>query len=540
MNKFKPLSDSTPLYEKKFFFFLWWCFPVFVAFLIEVFSGNFRSDRWLNFTENLIFASILLSFPFLISNKKLQRLTSSLFFSFFVFFVFFETLYYTWFGANFSASSIFVLFETNSAEASEFISFYINPFSILYASFSFVYVGLYWKLNCSKFTFHFSFVQKCSYFFILLGVLFFLRYTKLIDQNFPYLVARGVIEYRIEQKQLADLSIDQQTGHFTQVTSVKASPKTYVLVIGESTTKNHLQLYGYPRENMPNLFQRKDELLVFSDVVSSNAFTIGALKTALSLNNFEAESESTIVQLFNQAGFETHWISNQRPIGPYESIVTKMARASDYYTFTNTATAGNKTPYDEVLLPHFRAALERDTKKKFIVVHLLGTHLTYTDRFPEKFAYFSGMPPNMPFQHEEAVAKRNAYDNAVLYNDFLLEQIISEVAKSKGESYVLYFSDHGDEVYTTTDFAGHNDDNPTPAMFEIPLVLWHSSPNEDWKNYQNRPYSTKHIIHSIAELSGIKFTEWQASKSIFSTEFEEIPRIISGNRDYDEWLLMEK
>lgn len=540
MNKFKSLANHNALFRKSSTTILGWFIPVFIAFLIEYLSGNFQLNRWLNLTENLIFGALLLSFPLLLPSKNFRRLTGNLFFFSFVFFVFFETLYFTWFGTNFSASSIFVMFETNAAEASEFITFYFNPFSIVYASFNFLYALLFWKFNCNKHILVFQLRHKLYYVLVFFGVLFFLRFTKLIDQNFPYLVARGIIEYRDEQHQLVGLSIDQKTGHFSNVFTENSVPKTFVLLIGESTTKNHLQLYGYPRENTPNLHARNDELFVFSDVVSTNAFTIEALKTALSLNNFEKDNESTIIQLFNQAGFETHWISNQRPIGPYESIVTKMSRAANYFTYTNTATAGRKTPLDEVILPHFKSALNRDAKDKFIVLHLLGTHLQYQDRYPKAFGQFKNTPPDLYAIQSEAIEKRNAYDNAVLYNDFLIDQFIQEVSKQEGEAYVLYFSDHGDEVFLSTDFAGHNDDNPSPPMLEIPFILWHSNPKEEWSNFTSRKYSTRHLIHSIADLSEIKFDEWEASKSIFSADFEEVPRIISGDRDYDEWIQVKK
>ena len=315
-------------------------------------------------------------------------------------------------------------------------------------------------------------------------------------------------------------------------------PKTFVLVIGESTTKHNFQIYGYPRATNPRLNQRKNQLAVFEDVISTNAFTIGALKTALSLNNFKKEKESTIVQMFNQAGFETHWISNQRPIGPYESIVTKISRASDFYTYTNTALAGKKTPLDEVLLPHLKTALKRKSKHKFIVLHLLGTHLQYNDRYPPSFEKFNSTPPNINYTSEEAIQKRNEYDNAVLYNDFLIDEIIKQVEKENGESYVLYFADHGEEVFLNQDFAGHNDDNPSPSMFEVPFILWKNKNFEESfsrKLDTSRKFSMRDFIHSLADLSSIHFDELELKKSIFSDRFEATERTIQETKNYNEF-----
>jgi heptose-I-phosphate ethanolaminephosphotransferase len=520
-------------------YLLWWWFAILTGFFVELISGNFEPHRLLNLIENHFFAFILISIPLVLKPSMIKRILENLLFSFFVIFTFAETLYFNWFGANFSASSIFVLFETNVAEASEFISFYINPFSIVYGLFTFLYIISFWIYRKKTKT-QFKPIANRIVIILLIGsCLVFLRITKLIDQNFPYLVARGVDDYQTEQENLAGLAIDEKFGSFKAVHSSSQIPRTFVLMIGESTTKKQFELYGYPRQNNPKLSSRNDQLSVFEDVISTNAFTIGALKTALSLNNFKTKNESTIVQLFNQAGFETHWISNQRPIGPYESIVTKISRAAEYYTYTNTALAGKKTPLDEVLLPHLASTLKRSTKDKFIVLHLLGTHLQYKDRYPKNFNKFKDTPPNLKFVHEEAIQKRNEYDNAVLYNDYLIDQVIQQVEKQEGESYVLYFSDHGEEVFLNQDFAGHNDDNPTPSMFEIPFILW---TNEEFKSNFKRDFQTENsyslidFIHSLADLSSIQFEEFQPQKSIFSKEFILQNRKIKDTIQYHEFL----
>lgn len=519
-------------------YLLWWWIPMVVSFFLELASGKFAVWRLLNLLENHFFALLLIGFALLIQPKRLSYFFLHLNFLLFTSFIFAETLYFNWFGTNFSASSIFVLFETNEAEASEFLDFYINFFSIALVISFFLY-GVtyitYFVKNKLQLT---SIFAKKTHIFLIISCLIFLRITKLIDQNFPYLVVRGVVEYQMEHKKLENLSIDENYGEFKNVVHTSTQPSTYVLLIGESTTKHNFELYGYPRPTNPRLTKRKNELYVFEDAISTNAFTIGALKNVLSLHNFTKETESTIIQLFNHAGFETHWISNQRPIGPYESIVTKISRAADYYTFTNTAIAGKKTPLDEVLLPLFKKTLERKAEKKLIVLHLLGTHLQYKDRYPSSFDVFSEMPPNMPYMHEEAMEKRNEYDNAVLYTDFMINQVIEELEAIDGESFVLYFSDHGEEVYLDQDFAGHNEDNPTPSMFEVPLIVW---ANEEFKASftgvfkPTNPYSFKDFIHSFAELSKIQFEGLDYSKSIFSEKYSATTRTVKGDIEFEKW-----
>ena len=107
--------------------------------------------------------------------------------------------------------------------------------------------------------------------------------------------------------------------------------EVYVLVLGESTTKSHLGIYGYDRPTTPQLRSKKDEIILFQDVISPHAYSIGAVTKLLTLANYEdpkVSNQGSIIQLLNAAGFETFWLSNQRPLGPYESLITKLSASA--------------------------------------------------------------------------------------------------------------------------------------------------------------------------------------------------------------------
>ncbi|MFM2505084.1 sulfatase-like hydrolase/transferase, partial [Escherichia coli] len=62
------------------------------------------------------------------------------------------------------------------------------------------------------------------------------------------------------------------------------APRTLVLVIGESTQRGRMSLYGYPRETTPELdaLHKTDPgLTVFNNVVTSRPYTIEILQQAL-------------------------------------------------------------------------------------------------------------------------------------------------------------------------------------------------------------------------------------------------------------------
>lgn len=59
-----------------------------------------------------------------------------------------------------------------------------------------------------------------------------------------------------------------------------------MLVIGESTQRGRMSLYGYPRETTPELdalHKTDPNLTVFNNVVTSRPYTIEILQQALTL-----------------------------------------------------------------------------------------------------------------------------------------------------------------------------------------------------------------------------------------------------------------
>lgn len=533
----KQISQERIRVIKIYLFF--WLLPIVLSFFYELYFSELTKDRIKNVIENTVFVGmLLLTVPFF-KNAKVQKFLLLFYYVAFLLFLFLETSFFKVFSAIFSASTIFILLETNIAEAKEFLQFYLSlPIIFYFVCLVLFGIGFYKIMN--KWFKPIFIVKKIRLILVIpfFLSLCFLSYTNLIKFNFPYALCEASLSYWSEQQKIASYDIDKKEGEFSNVKHLSKNKKAiYVLVIGESTTRSHLGVYGHYRETTPNLTALRDELFIYDNVISPHAYSIGSLKKILTLNNFEQSSESSIVQLFNQAGFKTFWLSNQRPIGYSESLITKASKAADVYHYTNTAKTSFVTPYDEILFPHLEEALNDPSDKKFIVLHILGTHLRYKDRFPKEFEKFTAKPRSK-FNSDLALKRRNNYDNAVLYNDYFVSEVISKVKDKLEESYVIYISDHGEELYGVRDFAGHLDDNPTKTMFEIPFILWKSEKfieNHNLSFESNRPYVLDDFIHSLSDLSKIKFDELELQKSIFSEEFKFKKRIVGMGIDFDNY-----
>lgn len=514
--------------------------PIIIAFIFEAIFKGLMLERFFNIFENALFAIILIIPIHFILKERLKHFYIVISFSFFTFCIYFETVYYYLFNTTFSASSIFIVLDSNANEAMEFISLYADvPIAIVSLLFIYVIIRIFlksnkdWSLELKRSRFN-----SVKLIDLLIVILLFLKVSKLIVFNIPYLVIKSNIEYYQEAKQL-DIYKESATGDFQDVSRlIKSDDELYVIIIGESTSRSHMGIYNYYRQTTPELHKIKDELLIYNDVISPHAYSIGALTKILTLANYENPDKTdagSIIQLINKAGFDTYWLSNQRPVGPYESLITKISLSSKHNKFITTTIAGNNKVLDGNLIDEFDNVINKEGKKKVIFLHLLGTHHHYKNRYPEVFNKFSDVPITN-FNSEENHEIINHYDNAILYNDYLISKVIKKVDSAQSRSFVLYFSDHGEEMFDHIDLSGHNEDVYSKNMFDIPFILWRSNGyklGKDIKFQDRRRYMIDDLFHGISDLLDIKARETDSSRSIFNTYFENRKRIIKDTIDYD-------
>ncbi|PKH79521.1 hypothetical protein CXF97_17445 [Pseudomonas sp. Choline-02u-1] len=310
-------------------------------------------------------------------------------------------------------------------------------------------------------------------------------------------------------------------------------PATLVLVIGESTNRQRMSLYGYPRNTTPELDKLKDQLAIFDNVITPRPYTIEALQQVLTFADEQNPdlylSTPSLVSVMKQAGFKTFWITNQQTMTKRNTMLTTFSEQADEQVYLNNNRNQNSAQYDGDVIEPFNKALADAAPRKLIVVHLLGTHMSYQYRYPPTFDKFKdrqGVPAGV---RDDQVPTYNSYDNAVLYNDFVVSSLIRDYAKTDPNGFLLYLSDHGEDVF---DSAGHstlgrNENKPTAPMYTIPFMAWASpkwKENHDW-NFAgdlSRPYSSSQFIHTWADLAGLSSDELDRSKSLVSDSF--VPR----------------
>ncbi len=528
---------------------------VFYPFIVFAIVGLYLIPFRVGYLKEIIgfgFFSLLFYCIFLLVNSGKIRKWWLLFSCFSLStIVFIKITFYYFYSVKITSSAVFLVLETNINEASEYLSTYINGFVII--TFIVAFIPVFYLLksffigkNKSSILEVVLNIKLKSYRIKIIYILLFIIssymiYWKFRQENFLFSIAKSYKEYKETKLLLKNNLAKPESGVLINVVGLD-QPQTYVVIIGESTSKWHMQIYGYGRKTNPLLTEIKNELFVFADVITPNVHTITAIEKILTLSDAKIANKKengSVIQLANQAGFKTYWISNQKPVGYYESIPTLIGSAAKIKKFIATDNY-NYDIYDESLLPFIEKALQEKHAKKIIFIHLIGTHVSYHKRYPKKYNVFNNEFDKLMFKHKKAIEYVNTYDNAVLYNDYIVRSIIEKVRKKDINGYVLYFSDHGDEVFDTIDFIGHNEYHGTKPMYEVPFVLWLS---EKYKKNNpsyltinsmlDRKYSLENFIHSFSDLSLIKFDSLNLSKSIFNSNFIYRPRIIKKNINYD-------
>lgn len=472
---------------------------------------------------------------------------------------------------EFSQSVIFVMFESNTAEASEYFSQYFSVTLCLALLLYTVVAVLLWR-RIRPVTLPLR-TRLPLVVTLLAALLVYPFYKQMVTQERSFADAREKVEQRMEpavpwqlvvgyrqyRQQLDNMQeLLDQNAALPPLQGLKDSngdtPRTLVLVLGESTTREHMHLYGYNRDTTPNLdaLAASDKgLTVFRNVVSPRPYTIEVMQQILTFGDEEHPdrflTDPSLINLMKQAGYKTFWITNQQTMTKRNTMLTTFSQQTDEPVYLNNQRNQNASQYDDVVLPPFEKALQDPAPKKLIIVHLLGTHMDYRYRYPAQYEHFKDNQGAPAALSPDQVETYNFYDNAVRYNDFVVSSLIKRYSASTPNGFLLYLSDHGEDVYSSGnhDRLGRNEGDPTRPMYTIPFLLWTSpswqaSHPRDLQAAAARPYSSAHLIHTLSDLAGLSYDLYEPTKSVVSDQFVATPRWIgnpyakNGLHDFDQ------
>ena len=401
---------------------------------------------------------------------------------------------------------------TNFEEAGSFFSL---PF-ILYVVLLGVLPGiLIVKLEPIKETLK-QFLIKISVTLVVMGMFAYFNSTSWlwVDKNVPTLGSLAmpwcyvvnVFRYTSAQHKqdkeailLPDLKIKDQ------------KKSVVVLVIGESTRQKNMSLYGYEKETNP-LLSKIPQLHVY-DAESADTYTIAGVKAILD-HKKTGDFYEPLPSYLHRNGVNVIWRTTNS--GEPKLEVSKRLESKQLKELA--AADSLSTSHDEMLLAGLREEIEgSESPKIFITLHTSTSHgPTYFKKYPEHFSKFEPVCTGVELAEYSQEELMNAYDNTIVYTDYILATLIGKLDKiDQYRSTVLFVSDHGESLGEKGFYMHGIPKNMAPdEQFEIPFLVWS---NDTTLHFKEKDKVTQyHVFHTITDALGLETPVYNAEKSLIS------------------------
>ncbi|MCQ2348207.1 MAG: lipid A phosphoethanolamine transferase [Paludibacteraceae bacterium] len=317
-----------------------------------------------------------------------------------------------------------------------------------------------------------------------------------------------------------------------QVTKIDKK-QVYVLAIGESLRYDNISLNGkYPRSTTPRL-EALDNLVLFDDYYSQACLTmysIPQLVTRATPDNYQLNfAERSIIEPFREAGFHTYTIVNNNLLS-YEKYLSDGV--DSLIIIHNVVKDGEILSGDKTIV-HIIDSLVQEHDKLFILIQFYGNHSFFTNYEKE----FDVYQPNSNDEEamRDSILLINAYDNSILYTDYILSSIINVIDQPNTVSGFMFMSDHGE--FIGNGGAGHGGNcTPLRTEYHVPYIFWWSKGYEDIfpekvamaKKNKQAKINGDCVFYSVCDMADIQLDSAynQPTWSVVSPKFKEHQRLI--------------
>lgn len=512
----------------------------------------------------------------------LRKLYLKVFFYIFLFLIYTINLYLTYaYSTDITPNILLILSETNNKEVLGFFGTLITGTAALKTIFVVSFLLILTIIGEIYNNIIKKHVEKPIYKTIILSILLFgivcgassfKRYWDLANYKNPYDSERWIMAkayfrkrmpitnliYSVNALHLSSLElnhmIDVTEASLTDVDLLDSDSLNIVLVIGESYSKYHSQLYGYPLNTTPFQYEEftKGNLHKFTNIKAPHNMTSVVLKNVLCCNNVHENERwfdaPFFPAIFKKAGYNVWLWDNQYHQDhnyPWSFTLNSIMFNNTVKQLSYTSINDKGFQYDDDLVLDFeKNKLSKLGKHNLIVFHLWGQHLPADTQFPKnnKYNIFSikDIKNKATYLNNNSRQVIADYDNATYYNDQVIRHIVN-IFKDKN-TILVYFPDHGEEVYDYQDSCGRQVFGEVEItlehikyQLEIPFTIWasetwkrkHEPEWMDMREYTDRAFTTDNICHMLFRLAGIKTKEYNNTRDLLDKDF------IPQTKEYD-------
>lgn len=295
-------------------------------------------------------------------------------------------------------------------------------------------------------------------------------------------------------------------------------PRVLVFVLGETARAANFSLLGYPRNTNPSLATRDSTVVrTVRSCGTSTAVSVPCLFSFVGRENYDERAirqSEGLLDVLIRAGFAVKWRDNQSGC---KGVC--QGAGIDYVQLDATDSPDlcmDGQCLDEILVRRLAQDLDATQRDTVIVLHMMGSHgPAYYRRYPARFRRFVPDCATAELRRCSREAIVNAYDNGLLYTDFLLGEIIDELQRrtDRVESFMLYVSDHGESLGERGLYLHGVPYAIAPKVqTQVPLITWVS---EGWRRSSGldmdcirasaaSEISHDYVSHTVLGLLGIE------------------------------------
>lgn len=271
-----------------------------------------------------------------------------------------------------------------------------------------------------------------------------------------------------------------------------------IMVVGETARYDRFSLNGYHKLTNPRLQQ--ENVVSFNQVTScgtSTGVSVPCMFSVLGREQYSAKKArhmENALDVLKEHNISVLWRDNN---SDSKGVATRMAYedfqspSKNKICDTECRDVGMLQGLDKYIQAHAGQDI-------MIVLHQMGNHgPEYYRRYPKAFEKFTPVCRSSDLSQCSQEEIDNAYDNAILYTDYFLSEVIQLLKKydQHHETAMLYVADHGESLGEHGMYL-----HAAPYMIapkeqtHVPAILWLGN-KFDYSISQIKPYQNYPLSH---------------------------------------------
>ncbi len=316
----------------------------------------------------------------------------------------------------------------------------------------------------------------------------------------------------------------QALGMDAHIPATDIDRRLVILVVGEAVRADRLSLNGYARETTPLLEQ--EDVVSFSQVYScgtSTSYSVPCMFSVFPRKGFSSrkgESNENLLDVLKHAGVHVLWRENNSD----SKGVALRVEHQDYRRPDNNPICDGECR-DVGMLVGLQQYIDARPKGNIIIVlHQMGNHgPAYYKRYPADYERFTPVCRTNQFDECTKEEINNAYDNAVLYTDYFLTQVIAFLKNNTNrfETAMVYMSDHGESLGENGVYLHGLPFAIAPdEQTHIGAMIWLDEgfkiDKKALRNKSELPFSHDNLFHTILGLLDVETSLYDKNMDIIS------------------------